>query len=105
MACGLWHALGLRQLRRDLGAEEADEAEDLCDSIISFLTTHKCLDFVEASIILHYSGQCSLLAENVKGKRSDSNMTPTPSRGRPEYLGAYVDACDLFKADLLYSIT
>ena len=105
MACGLWGAFGLRQLRRDLNVEEHDEAQDLCDSIISFLTTNKCLDFVEASMILHYSGRCSLLAENVASKLSDCNLTPTTSRGRPEYLERYVDTCHLFKADLLYSIT
>lgn len=105
LACGFWQALRLRQLRRNLSVEELDEAQDLCDSIISLLTTHKCLDFVEASMILHYSGQCTLLAENIESKLSDSRLTSTPSRGRPEYLETYVDSCDLFKADLLYSIT
>ena len=104
-ACGFWQALRLRQLRRDLNVEELDEAHDLCDSIISFLTTRKCLDFVEASMILHYSGQCTLLAENIESKLGDARLTSTPSRSRPEYLETYVDSCDLFKADLLYSIT
>ena len=105
MACGLWQALSLKQLRRDLSPDELDQAYDLCNSILSFLQTDPCMGFVEASIILHFSGQCSLLAENIGSTLSSSVLTPTSSRGRPECIEALVDCCELFKADLLYSIT
>ncbi len=105
MACAFWQGLALKQLRRDLSADELDEAQDLCDSIISFLATDRCLDFVEASIILHYTGQCNLLAGNVESELNSLTLTPTSSRGRTDCLEAFVDCCDLFKTDLLYGIT
>jgi hypothetical protein len=105
IACGLWQALALKQLRRDLSVDELEVAHDLCDSLVSFLTTDQCLTFVESSLILHYSGQCNLLAENIQSKLSSSTLTPTSSRSRPGCIEALVECCDLFKADLLYSIT
>ena len=105
MACGLWQALGLNQLRRNLTADELDQAQDLCDSIVSFLSTDRCLPFVEASVILHYAGDSDLLANNIQDQLGSSTLTPISSRGRPECIESFVDCCDLFKADLLYSMT
>lgn len=100
MDCG---RRSLKALRRDLSPGEIDEAQDLMDNVVSFLTTDKCLSFVEASFILHYSSQCTLLNQNIGTSMSSSTLTPTSSRGRSDLIDAFVECCDLFKADLLYS--
>lgn len=105
MTCALWQGLSLQRLRRDLVPKELDEAHDLVDTIVSFLTTERCLGFVEASLILHYSGQCDLLARNTEATSDTSSLTPTSSRGRLDVLDALIEGCNLFKADLQYGLT
>jgi hypothetical protein len=70
-----------------------------------FISGKGCLGFVEASIILHYTAGCNLLADNVVDKSSAELLTPISSRARPDFLETLIRACELFKADLLYSVT
>jgi hypothetical protein len=105
MACGLWQALSIKQIRKDLSEDEMDQAQEMCESLRFFLSGKGCLGFVEASIILHYTGGCNLLADNVVDEPSPELLTPISSRARPEFLETLISACELFKADLLYSVT
>jgi Cdc6-like AAA superfamily ATPase len=80
MVYGLWGALKLPHLRRDLDAEENIRAGSLCDQLTCFLTTDKCLGWIEAAIIINYAGRWSQLINNVEkvlDNASDSlNSTP-----------------------------
>lgn len=66
MVYGLWGALNLPHLRWDLDAEENAKAATLCDQLTHFLTTDKCLGWIEAAIIINYAGQWVDLIENVE---------------------------------------
>ena len=66
MVYGLWGALKLPSLRWDLDAEETVKAGALCDQLTWFLTTDKCLGWIEAAIIINYAGRWVRLLENVE---------------------------------------
>lgn len=66
MVYGLWGALKLSHLRWDLDAEEAIKVGSLCDQLTWFLTTDKCLGWIEAAIIINYAGRWYQLIENVE---------------------------------------
>lgn len=100
MACGLWQALSVDRLRRDMTAEEIEEAEELCETLTTFMESDQCLGFLEASIILHYSGQSDMLSNNVQVGLSESNLTPSISRSRPEFFKRFTDVCASFKSDI-----
>ena len=104
MACALWQALSLERMRKDLTAEEANEAEDLCESLTAFMDSDQSLGFLEASIILHYSRQSDLTFDNVRYDSHDIMLTPTSSRSRPDFFRAFADARDVFKADIAYCL-
>ena len=81
MVYGLWGALKLSHLRWDLDAEESVKAASLCDQLTWFLTTDKCLGWIEAAIIINYAGGWYQLIENVEEVldiASDS-LTSTPA--------------------------
>jgi hypothetical protein len=63
---GLWGALKTPYLRGDLDAEEIKKAGILCDQLTHFLTTDKCLGWIEAAIIINYAGKWTRLIENVE---------------------------------------
>jgi len=65
-AYGLWGALKMPYLRGDLDAEEAQKSGILCDQLTHFLTTDKCLGWIEAAIIINYAGKWIQLIENVE---------------------------------------
>ena len=104
MSCGLWAALKIDRLRRDLTSQEMDDAEELCDGLVTFLESDRCLGFVEASIILHYSGQSTLLADNVEENLEASGLSPGSSRQKYDFLVRLIEARDLFKADLIFAL-
>jgi hypothetical protein len=66
MACGLWGCLKLTNVRRDLAPEETRDAEDMCNAMSWFLTTETCMGFVEASIVLHFSENSTVLLDNIE---------------------------------------
>jgi hypothetical protein len=63
---GLWGALKTPYLRGDLDADEVQRAGILCDQLTHFLTTDKCLGWIEAAIIINYAGKWTQLIENVE---------------------------------------
>ncbi len=66
MVYGLWGALTLSHLRCDLDAEETVKVGSLFDQLSHFLTTDKCLGWIEAAIIINYAGRWIRLIENVE---------------------------------------
>jgi hypothetical protein len=102
MACGLWGCLKLKRLRPDLAPEEMHEVEDMCNAIIWFLTTDKCLVFVEASIILHFSERSTILLDNI-----EESLKNARSEDYQEGLTAFSrfrEARQTFLSDLAYII-
>ena len=104
MSCGFWGALKIDRLRRDLANQEVDDAEDLCDTLITFLDSERCLGFVEASIILYYSGQSTLVADNVEEDLEASSLSLVSSRQKHDFLLQLIEVRDLFKADLAFAL-
>ena len=104
MSSALWQALNLEKLRKDQTTEELIEVEELCESLTAFMESDQCLGFLEASIILHYSGHSDLLSQNVRSDNCDVLLTPTSSRSRPDFFRAFMDARDVFKADIAYCL-
>lgn len=78
---GLWDALRLSHLRRDLDADEIAKASLLCDHLSSFLSTEKCLGWIEAVIIINYAGRWNQLIENAEEvlEISPDPRSPTPA--------------------------
>jgi hypothetical protein len=102
MACGLWGCMKLKSLRRDLAPEERHEAEDMCNSMIWFLATDKCMGFVEASIILHFSERSTMLLDNIEEALNNAR-----SEDYQEILTAFSrfrDTRQTFLSDLAYII-
>ena len=102
MACGLWGCLKLKSLRRDLAPEEMHEAADMCDAMIRFLKTEKCLGFVEASMILHFSERSTMLLDNI-----EEALNSAPSEDYPRTLtvfSKFQEARRIFLSDLAYII-
>lgn len=104
MACALWQALSLDCLPRGLSEDELVDIEELVGAITSFLTFDGCLRFVEASLILQFSGQSSLLQNQIL-PCDDAALTPTRSRSKPPRLQPLVDCAESFKSDLRSCLT
>lgn len=100
MACGLWQALSLDCLPRGLSEDEVVDVEELVGAITSFLTFDACLRFVEASLILHYGGQSSLLLHSIVSPSDDTPLSPSRSRSKASRLQDLVDCTESFKCDL-----
>lgn len=66
MVYGLWGAMKLPHLRSDLDATETAQAGRLCDRLTQFLTTDRCLGWIEAAIIINYGGRWMQLIDNVE---------------------------------------
>jgi hypothetical protein len=63
---GLWGAFKMPYLRGDLDPGEVQKAGILCDQLTYFLTSDKCLGWIEAAIIINYAGNRTQLIENVE---------------------------------------
>jgi hypothetical protein len=64
MVYGLWDALTLGSLPDVLDGDELMMAQFLCELLIQFLTTDRCLVWVESAIIVNYSGHWPNLLGN-----------------------------------------
>lgn len=99
MVYGLWGALKLSEMRWDLDGEEVIKAGYLCDQLTQFLSTDKCLGWIEAAVIINYARQCTKLIENVENVLeidSDAlSSTPAFHRfhcARQTFMGDYIYA-------------
>lgn len=61
---GIWDAMTLATLPDMLDKDELMTAHSLCELLIQFLTTDRCLVWVESAIIVNYSGHWPKLLEN-----------------------------------------
>ncbi|ETN37356.1 uncharacterized protein HMPREF1541_08347 [Cyphellophora europaea CBS 101466] len=104
MTCALWQVLSMTRLPRSLMAEELEDVEELSEAVTSFLAFDGCLGFVEANLILHYSGQSSLLVDNVLPPEG-AKSTPTGSRSRSSHVSDLIKCSESFKLDLRTSLT
>ena len=102
MACGLWGSLKIKNIRRDLHSEEQYQVEDMCDQMTWFLTTDKCLPFLEVSIIIHFAEKSTLLLDNteeaLKISSSKDHWTSIPAFRRFQH------ARQTFMGDLAYTL-
>lgn len=55
--CGCWRALNVANTSAALVRGHEDEAEELVDQLVWFITTDRCLGFIEATFILHFPAQ------------------------------------------------
>jgi hypothetical protein len=93
----------LRSLRRDLSAEELLEAEDLCQQLCSFLSSERCLSFVETSIILYFSQPSRMLLDNIEDSQRASLADDLPE-STPAFFRRFLIVCQAFVGDLAFAI-
>ena len=104
MSCALWDSLKIGRLSHDLTNPELGTAEDLCETLTTFLDSDQCLGFIEASVILHYADQSAILAQNVQQAKYVSSAPTTAPRRRHHFLQNLIDTFELFRADLAYAL-
>jgi hypothetical protein len=102
MVCGLWGCLKLKKLRRDLAPEETRGAEDMCNAMVWFLGTDKCIGFVEASIILHFSERSTMLLDNIE--EALNNARSQDYQEVAMAFSKFREARQIFLSDLAYII-
>ena len=100
MACGLWGCLKQKSLRHDLAPEEIHEAEEMCNVLAWFLTTDNCMEFVEASIILHFSQRSTVLFDNTE--EALNNARSEGYQGTVTAFSKFREGRQTFLADLAY---
>ena len=100
MACGLWGCLKLKALRRDLAPEEIHTAEDISNDMVWFLTTDKCMGFVEASLILHFSERSTTVLDNIEDVLNNSR--PEDHSGASISFAKFREARHTMMSDLAY---
>jgi NACHT domain len=55
--CGCWRALNVANTSRALVKGHEEEAEELVEQLVWFITTDRCLGFIEATFIVNFSTQ------------------------------------------------
>jgi hypothetical protein len=100
MACGLWGCLKQKSLRHDLALEEVHEVGEMCNALTWFLTTDKCMGFVEASIILHFSQRSTVLLDNIE--EALNNSRSEGYQGTLTTFSNFRESRQTFLADLAY---
>jgi hypothetical protein len=100
MACGLWGCLKQKSLRHDLALEEVHEVGEMCNALTWFLTTDKCMGFVEASIILHFSQRSTVLLDNIE--EALNNSRSEEYQGTLTTFSKFRESRQTFLADLAY---
>ena len=101
MVHGLWDALKLTHLRWDLDGEEVAKAGTLCDQLSSFLTTDKCLGWIEAAIIINYAGRWNQLIESAE----EVLEIPPDPRSSTAAFHRFHDARRALMADFIYVLS
>lgn len=100
IAYGLWNAFMLRSLPADLDDDELNHLTDLCEQLIEYINTPKCLRWVEIAIIVNYAnGSMTLwkMAEAALAAASGPSSTLVPFE-------QFRRARQIFFADYAYAL-
>ncbi len=65
MVGALWDCLKLESLRKDLNQDESRKANEIIELLTAFISTEKCLRWIEASIIVDFGWKSRRLTDNL----------------------------------------
>jgi hypothetical protein len=66
MSYGLWRSMQIRDLPRNLDAEEVLQTNNLCTQLTDFISSDRCLGWIEAAMIINYSNEWPQLLGNAE---------------------------------------
>ena len=66
----------IRNLPRNLDAEEVLRANNLCTQLTDFISSDRCLGWIEAAMIINYSSEWSELLENAEATAALLSQQP-----------------------------
>ncbi|KAF7511101.1 hypothetical protein GJ744_005332 [Endocarpon pusillum] len=65
MVVALWDCLKLESLRKDLSQDESRKANEMLELLTAFVSTEKCLRWIELSIVVDFGWKSRRLTENL----------------------------------------
>jgi hypothetical protein len=77
MAYALWRSMQITDLPRNLDAEEVLQANNLCTQLADFISSGRCLGWIEAAMIINYSNEWPQLLVNAEATLALLSQQPT----------------------------
>lgn len=66
MAYGLWRSMQIRDLPQNLDAEEVLQTNNLCTQLTDYISSDRCLGWIEAAMVINYSNRWPHLLRNAE---------------------------------------